>query len=68
VDQIERRISRLEDKVDVLEQSDKEKGKQRSVNELCKTSGTLKHQIYESQAYKKETIYKLKELKTYSIK
>jgi hypothetical protein len=42
VDQFEDRIWGLEDEVDVLEKSDKEKGKKlRSTNGMCKTSGTL---------------------------
>jgi hypothetical protein len=47
VDLIETRIWGLKDKVNVLEQSDEEKGKKGSVYGRCKTSTTpLKNQTY----------------------
>jgi chaperonin cofactor prefoldin len=51
IDQIKERISEFEDNVDVLEQQDEEKGKKlKSMNRICKTSGTLvKDQTDKSQ-------------------
>jgi len=66
LDQIEDRISGLEDKAAILEHSNEDRGKKLK----CKWSTflweTIKDQIYKSWEYKKR--YKLQILRTYSMK